>query len=377
MGPGLQPGSRARSSATTPSNPLDLGLGRIESHQLGAGGMAEVWEAIRYSEYGFRQRFAVKVIRSEMAQNATFRRMFLEEATIASLVRHTNVVSVFELGASNDTVYPVMPLVEGASLATLLRLSRQVDRDAPLPLDIAITIALDAARGLHAAHESTNESGVPLDLVHRDVSPHNILVGRDGISKVANFGIAKALGISSSQTQTGKVKGKRPYLAPEQLTRKRDVDRRTGSFELVQRVDDIRSVRPSVPERIARCVARALSPSPRDRYSAEAHDLRLDLVSQLRRQSSQHEDRRALRRRFDDRDDRARRRDRCSRRWCAVPRDDRGGDIVLQAYRSLDEIHRVERRDHEGVATSERTNIEDGQVGFVLEDANGPGTRQR
>ena len=257
---------------------------------LGSGGMAEVWAAVRRGGFGFRQHFAVKTIRADHARSAAFREMFLEEARLASSIHHTNVVPVLDLGEEDGTVYQAMPLVEGASLAAIVAAMRAAGGEARVPLDVLLRIGIDVGRGLHAAHEARDDRGQPLGIVHRDVSPHNVLLGVDGVAKVADFGIAKAFGYANGTTETGAVKGKRAYLAPEQalqlpLDRRADVfalgvvlwelaaGRRlfeSGDaamyFQLRPRVDDVRVHDPAAPPAVAEAIARALSASADERW---------------------------------------------------------------------------------------------------------------
>jgi serine/threonine-protein kinase len=152
--------------------------------------------------------------------------MFVDEVRIAGLIRHPNVVSIVDVGEDADGPFAVMEFVEGISVATLLG----SETAHPLPLEVALRIAIAVAEGLHAAHELVGPDGARLELVHRDVSPQNILVGFDGIARVTDFGVAKALG-RSSKTSTGILKGKLGYLAPEQL-RFEEPDRRADLFAL-------------------------------------------------------------------------------------------------------------------------------------------------
>ncbi len=198
-------------------------------HPLGSGGMAEVWAAVRRGGFGFHQFFAIKMIRSDFAKSDAFRRMFLSEARLASKVRHTNVVQVLDLGEDLDTVYQAMPLVDGDSLSVLIKCLKASGRR--LPISAALRIVVDAARGLHAAHEATDASNSPLSIVHLDVSPQNILVGVDGVAKVSDFGIARALGEAGGRSDVRELRGKLCYLAPEQLEGA-PVDRRADVFSL-------------------------------------------------------------------------------------------------------------------------------------------------
>jgi eukaryotic-like serine/threonine-protein kinase len=192
---------------------------------LAVGGMGTVDLAVR-REGQFERLFAIKRPRLDLASEAEVRSMFLDEVRIAGLIRHPNVVSIVDVGEDADGPFAVMEFVEGISVATLLG-SETVH---PLPLEVALRIAIAVAEGLHAAHELLGPDGARLELVHRDVSPQNILVGFDGIARVTDFGVAKALG-RSSKTSTGILKGKLGYLSPEQL-RFEEPDRRADLFAL-------------------------------------------------------------------------------------------------------------------------------------------------
>jgi len=221
-------------TATTPAaSPAALERGsRLGPYELllpiASGGMGHVWAAVRIGDFGFRRMVAVKVMREELAGSAEFRRMFLDEARLASRVLHSNVVEVVDLGEANGTTFQAMALVDGDSLAHLAKQAR--DDGSFIPPDVAARIACDALRGLHAAHELRNERGVPLEIVHRDVSPHNILVGLDGIAKITDFGIAKAAFAFASSSERG-AKGKVAYMAPEQR-RGVEVDRRADVYAM-------------------------------------------------------------------------------------------------------------------------------------------------
>ena len=154
--------------------------------------------------------------------------MFMDEARLAGLVRHPNAVGVLDVGVDDDGPFLIMDFVEGVSLSRLI--ADAVGAGRSIPMQVAVRICMDAARGLHAAHEVRAEDGTVLRLVHRDVSPQNILVGFDGTVRVTDFGIAKALG-NSSRTSAGVLKGNMGYLAPEQL-RFEEPDRRSDFFSL-------------------------------------------------------------------------------------------------------------------------------------------------
>jgi serine/threonine-protein kinase len=194
---------------------------------IAAGGVGTVELALR-EEGRFRRLYAVKRLHDAYRGDADFRAMFLDEARIAGLVRHPNVVSVLDVGEDARGPFLVMDYVEGVSAAVLV--TSAVESGVVLPLQVCLRIVMQAAEGLHAAHELRDARGRQLELVHRDVSPQNLLVGFDGITRVTDFGIAKAFG-RSTQTQTGVLKGKFGYMSPEQL-RFEEPDRRSDIFSL-------------------------------------------------------------------------------------------------------------------------------------------------
>src|SRR3954447_2803248 len=204
-------------------------LGRYELLvPIARGGMARVWAARLDGQRGFQKLVALKTIPPHLAEEAEFERMFLDEARIASGVHHPNVCEIYELGDENRTLYLAMEWVSGDSLARVLRASGKTM--AVEPRVVARVIA-DACAGLHAAHELTDEDGRALGVVHRDLSPHNILLTADGTAKVADFGVAKALGQLHEATSAGQLKGKIAYMAPEQVTGNQ-IDRRSDVFSL-------------------------------------------------------------------------------------------------------------------------------------------------
>ncbi len=194
---------------------------------LASGGMGHVWSAVRIGDFGFRRTAAIKVMREELAREPGFRRMFLDEARLASRISHTNVVEVLDLGeADGGTLFQAMALVEGDSLARLERTARE--RGTTVEPSVLARITSDVLRGLHAAHELRSEEGQLVEFVHRDVSPQNILVGLDGVAKITDFGVAKAAGAHASTSRSGP-KGKIAYMAPEQFLGEH-VDRRCDVF---------------------------------------------------------------------------------------------------------------------------------------------------
>ncbi|MDB4997672.1 MAG: serine/threonine protein kinase [Myxococcaceae bacterium] len=215
-------------------------LGRYELLvPIATGGMARVWAARQHGQRGFTKLVAIKTILPHLAREPEFERMFLDEARIASLVHHPNVAEIYELGEESfgprgSVLYLAMEWVNGDSLMHVLRSGVAGSGPAkiePIDLRVAVRIVADAAAGLHAAHELKDDDGASLGVVHRDVSPHNLLISADGHVKVADFGVAKALGGMQSQTAAGQIKGKISYMAPEQVTGAA-VDRTSDVFAL-------------------------------------------------------------------------------------------------------------------------------------------------
>jgi eukaryotic-like serine/threonine-protein kinase len=182
--------------------------------EIAAGGMAAVYFARMEGTGGFAKSVAVKRLHPQFATDPDFRTMILDEARLAARIRHPNVVSPIDVIDMEDEVLLAMEYVHGQALSRLIRAS--VAKGEKVPLAICASIMAGMLHGLHAAHEAKDDRGAPLGIVHRDISPHNVIVGADGITRVIDFGIAKAK-TSSEATQAGIVKGKLPYLAPEQL----------------------------------------------------------------------------------------------------------------------------------------------------------------
>jgi len=196
--------------------------------KLASGGMASVWVGTVRGGLGFRQIVAIKKPHPHLLEEADYRAELLAEAALASSIRHANVVDVRDVEVVGDDVSLVMDYIEGASLAELL--TRSQSGGAKLLPAVAVRICLDALAGLHAAHELTDDRGHTVGLVHRDVSPQNILVGIDGLARVVDFGVAKFHKKDHSTTQ-GQLKGKIAYMAPEYL-RNEPIDRRLDVFAM-------------------------------------------------------------------------------------------------------------------------------------------------
>ncbi|MBL8612374.1 MAG: protein kinase [Myxococcales bacterium] len=255
--------------------------------KIASGGMGSVHVGRLRGALGFTHLVAVKRPHPHLAEDPRFREMLVNEARVASAIHHANVVAIRDVERVGDDVVLVMDYVEGGGLSEL------VLEGEGLPPAIAIRVVLDACAGLHAAHEATNDAGVPLHVVHRDVSPHNVLVGIDGVARVTDFGIAKCLAESRDASTTGSVKGKLAYMAPEYVGGG-EVDRRADVFALgvvlwealagarlfrgksdAETLDRILRHHPAPPprvdDRVAAVVARALAKEPAARYpTAEA-----------------------------------------------------------------------------------------------------------
>ncbi len=210
----LRDGKTAQTLKGTP--PMRrAGRGRYAVHdEIASGGMATVHLGSVLGPFGFSRIVAIKRLHAALSRDPEFVAMFLDEARLASRIRHPNVVPVLDVYAEEGELSLVMEYIDGESLARLLRLTSE--RQAHVPIAIAISIVASVLHGLHAAHEARDEEGHPLGLVHRDVSPQNVIVGSDGIPRVIDFGIAKAAG-RSNVSREGQLKGKLPYMAPEQI----------------------------------------------------------------------------------------------------------------------------------------------------------------
>jgi serine/threonine-protein kinase len=283
---------------------VSLRAGRYEIlRPIASGGMATVHLGRAVGPGGFERRVAIKTMLPGLAAQADFVDMFLDEARLSARVHHPNVVATLDVQQDDEGVFLVMEYIDGFSLRTILDASRRQGR--VLSFGLTLRIFLDLLAGLHAAHELTDGEGRPLAVIHRDVSPHNILVGADGITRITDFGIAHAEARLTS-TIEGLVKGKLRYMAPEQLGDE-EIDRRTdlysagavlwemlaghvlvsgetdGDYLLAigNPVKESPRVRnPEAPEPIAQVCLRALRLSPDDRYAtAEAFAEALDAAA--------------------------------------------------------------------------------------------------
>jgi serine/threonine protein kinase len=269
---------------------------RLDRYELlcpiASGGMATVWLARLRGKRGFEKLFAIKTIRTELVEDPRFQEMFLDEARISSGIQHPNVAQIIDLGEANDVLFIVMEWVDGDSLAKVRKLALR--RAQPIPAGVALRVLADAGAGLHAAHDLRDARGEPLGIVHRDVSPQNILVSTAGSVKVIDFGIAKSQNRSQGETGTGVVKGKIQYMAPEQVKKGRTVDRRTDVWalgvclhefvagrppyggdddvEVIRKLlaDEAPQLEEGLPEPVARILARSIAMDPDDRFPTAA-----------------------------------------------------------------------------------------------------------
>jgi serine/threonine protein kinase len=182
--------------------------------EIAAGGMAKVHLGRLLGPVGFARTVAIKRLHQQYARDPEFVSMFLDEARLAGRIRHPHVVSTFDVVALSGELFLVMDYVHGVSLSKLLR--AVVAQKIRIPVDILASVMVGALHGLHAAHEARSEHGQPLGIVHRDVSPQNIMVGSDGMARVLDFGVAKA-SWRIQTTRDGQLKGKLSYMAPEQV----------------------------------------------------------------------------------------------------------------------------------------------------------------
>lgn len=248
--------------------------------------MGEVYLGRIEGAHGFERPVVIKVIRNDLVADERIAMMFVDEARLAAGLHHRNIVQIIDFDRFDDGVFLVTEYVEGLDLQALLRGLR-----APPRYDVAVTILAELATGLDAAHDATDANGAPLQLVHRDVSPSNVLLGRSGEVKIADFGVAKARS-RSYHTVSGSIKGKAPYMAPEQILGE-PIDRRADVFSLgvllfevstrtrlysslanaqamkqilAGEVPDPASRRPGYPPELAAIVRRALARDPAQRY---------------------------------------------------------------------------------------------------------------
>lgn len=272
--------------------------------QLARGGMAEVYKAKAHGVEGFEKILVIKRILPELSQNPRFVEMFINEAKIAVTLSHANIVQVFDLGQAQGSYFIAMEFVAGMDLATLLKRAQRAQRR--LTPELAVYIVSELAKGLDYAHRRRDAERNPLNIVHRDVSPQNVLLSYEGEVKLTDFGIAKARTMAQSVTDVGVVKGKYAYMAPEQIAGK-PLDARadifsagvllyealagvspfqaSSNYDTLQRirtgdVTPIENLVGDVPDEVARVLRTAMAHEPDKRYPSAGH-LYEDLIQYL------------------------------------------------------------------------------------------------
>jgi len=257
--------------------------------RLESGGMAEVFRAESEGLQGFRKQVAIKRVLPHLSQKKKFISMFLDEARLSAQLSHSNCVQVFDIGVGDASFFIVMEFVDGANLKAIAEHLKKVGRD--FPVEAAIYIALELCKGLAYAHELTDANGAALHIVHRDMSPPNVLITKHGEIKIVDFGLAKA-NSQLEKSEPGIIKGKFSYLSPE-AAMGQDVDARTDifavgiilwellsgqrlflgdtDFQTVKKVQaaqvpNIVEINKKVPQELERIIARSLARDPAQRY---------------------------------------------------------------------------------------------------------------
>ena len=271
--------------------------------RINVGGMAEVFKAKTFGVEGFERLLAVKRILPNIAEDEEFITMFIDEAKIAVQLQHANIAQIFDLGKVDESFFIALEFVHGRDLRSIF--DRMRNKGDSLPIAMACYVTMQVCEGLDYAHNKRDAQGRELNLVHRDISPQNVLIGYEGEVKLIDFGIAKAAG-KASKTQAGILKGKFGYMSPEQV-RGLPIDKRSdifavgivlyelltgerlfigeSDFSTLEKVRNVEIMPPSsynkkIPQELERVVLKALARDPEDRY-ANAIDLHDDLQSFL------------------------------------------------------------------------------------------------
>ncbi len=257
---------------------------------IATGGMAEIWLAEQTGPGGFNKELVIKRILPHLAKDKHFTDMFLDEARLVAQLTHPHIGQIFELGEIEGSYFIAMEYIDGVDLSKLMLLLQGMGQ--AIPIENAVRIVCDVLAALEYAHEFTDRDGTPLGLVHRDISPQNVLVSNDGAVKLVDFGVAKAAD-NSAKTQAGGIKGKFAYMAPEQIQNESALDRRVDIFAvgvllyelltfvkpfgdellavsqiLQSEAPDPRTYRPEVPEQLVQIIYRALAKNRDERYQS-------------------------------------------------------------------------------------------------------------
>lgn len=270
--------------------------------KLALGGMAEIYKAKTFGAEGFEKLLAIKRILPHCAADKEFITMLIDEAKLSVLLSHANIVQVYDLGKVGEDYFIAMEFINGINLRDILAHCRE--NETAVPTDLAVYIASEICKGLDYAHRKADSSHRPLDIVHRDVSPQNVLISYEGEVKIVDFGIAKAA-MNISHTMAGILKGKIAYMSPEQAMGKQ-IDRRTdifsagillyemltgerlytgeSQFEVLKKIRTVKidagTLPQSVPHQLRPVLARALSFTPESRFQS-AGDLQVELTKFL------------------------------------------------------------------------------------------------
>jgi serine/threonine protein kinase len=282
--------------------PTRIGPYEVVEH-VNTGGMAHVYRAVRRGVTDFKRDVALKLILPHLAQDPEFIQMFQQEAKLAAQLHHSKICQIFMLDRFEDTYFMAMEYIHGRDTGAIYGRSNQLG--AAVPIGALCAIILDVCEALDYAHHKLGADDAPLNLIHRDVSPANVLVGFEGATKLIDFGLAKAAS-SAHLTRAGQIKGKLAYLSPEQLVAgpldgrsdlyafgivlwelatgrrlfKRDSDVATFEAVRAREIPGIRGIRPDIPEQIERVILRALQVDPDERYEF-ADDMRRDVLQYM------------------------------------------------------------------------------------------------
>jgi eukaryotic-like serine/threonine-protein kinase len=271
--------------------------------RIAVGGMAEVFLAVQAGLEGFEKRLAIKRIRPHLSGEEAFLRMFLNEAKLAAQLQHPNIVQIYDLGRIGDAYFIAMEYVQGRDMSRVIPKCERLGIQ--FPIEYAVQVGTNALDGLYHAHTKCDADGKPLNIVHRDVTPENIMVGWNGAVKILDFGIAKAT-TQADQTKAGEIKGKLSYMSPEQAMGK-TLDARSDIFStgivlyewltgyklftgenemaILKSIIDGKIYPPSyfredIPEGLEQILMKALAKDREHRYQS-ARDMQLDLTEWL------------------------------------------------------------------------------------------------
>ena len=271
----------------------------------GTGGMANVWRATMRGPGRFKRTVAVKHMHSHLKNNGQYREMFFEEARVGAELQDGNIVQTYDFIKENGEYFLIMEWIEGINLYTYLQYRNHIK--SPTRWELAVAIGIGVLRGLAAAHEYVDEFGKPTPILHRDVSPHNILISEKGMAKIIDFGLALASDRLSAPTPPDVAKGKLSYLAPEVLQGERanhfsdqfavgnllwetlagkrlfrgEDDREVFNRIVNGQIEPLHKIRSDVPKALHKVLGRALQTDPKKRYSS-ARDMAIDLTNVLR-----------------------------------------------------------------------------------------------